>query len=42
MKFIKPKIKDYAGKHVALAIGDPGHDFAAAKDRARQKAKEIG
>ena len=41
MDLIKPKIKDYPGKHIELKIDDPGLDFAAAKDIAKQKAKEI-
>ena len=38
---IKPKIKDYPGKHVKIAIDNPDLDFAEAKDIARQKAEEI-
>ena len=41
MEFIKPKIKDYPGKHVKIAIDNPDLDFAEAKDIARQKAEEI-
>jgi hypothetical protein len=41
MELIKPRIKDYPGKHIELEVDQPGLDFAAAKDRARQKAKEI-
>ena len=42
MEFIKPKIKDYPGEHVRVVIDNPNLDFAAAKDIARQKAKEPG
>jgi len=38
---IKPKIKDYPGEHVKIAINNPDLDFAKAKDIARQKAEEI-
>ena len=41
MKLIKPKIKDYPGKHVELKIDNPNLDFAEAKDIAKQKATEI-
>lgn len=39
MELIKPKIKDYPGKHIELAIDDPGLDFAAAE--ANQAAKTL-
>ena len=42
MELIKPKIKDYPGKHIELKIDNPNLDFAEAKDRAKQKAKEMG
>ena len=41
MELIKPKVKDYPGKHIELAIDNPGLDFEGAKDIAGQKAKEI-
>ena len=41
MAFIKPKIKDYPGKHIPLKIDNFNLDFAEAKDLAKQKAKEI-
>jgi hypothetical protein len=41
MEFIKPKIEDYPGKHVKIAIDNPDLDFAATKDIARQKAEEL-
>lgn len=41
MELIKPKIKDYPGKHIALKIDRPDLDFAEAKDKAKQRAKEI-
>ena len=41
MELIKPKIQDYPGRHIALNIDKPGLDFEAAKDIAKQKAKEI-
>ncbi len=41
MEFIKPKIKDYPGEHVKIAIDNPDLDFAEAKDIARQKAEEL-
>lgn len=40
MELIKPKIKDYPGKHIELKINDPDLDFVKAKDLAKQKAKE--
>ena len=41
MEFIKPKIKDYPGEHVRVAIDNSDLDFSEAKDIARQKAEEI-
>ena len=41
MALIKPKIKDYPGRHIELNIDKPDLDFEAAKDIAKQKAKEI-
>jgi hypothetical protein len=41
MELLKPKIKDYPGKHIELKIDNPGLDFTAAKDIAKQKANEI-
>ncbi len=41
MKLLKPKIKDYPGKHIELKIDNPSLDFAEAKDISKQKAKEI-
>ena len=38
---IKPKIKDYPGRHLKLEIEKTNLNFAAAKDFAKQKAKEI-
>jgi hypothetical protein len=33
MKLIKPKIKDYPGKHIELNIDNPDLDFEEAKER---------
>ena len=41
MDLIKPNIEDYPGKHIKLKIDKHDLDFAAAKDNAKQKAKEI-
>ena len=41
MELIKPKIKNYPGKHIELKIDNPDPDFAEAKDLAKQKAKEM-
>jgi hypothetical protein len=41
MELIKPKIKNYPGKHIELKIDKPNLDFAEAKDLAKQKAKEM-
>ena len=41
MDLIKPNIEDYPGKHIKLKIDKHDLDFAAARDIARQKAKEI-
>ena len=41
MELLKPKIKDYPGQHVKITIDNPALDFAAAKDIAKQRAKEI-
>ena len=41
MEIIKPKIKDYPGRHIELKIDNPELDFAAATDMAKQKAKEF-
>ena len=41
MELLKPKIKDYPGKHIEVKSDNPDLDFAAAKDLAKQKAKEI-
>ena len=41
MEIIKPKIKDYPGRHIELNIAKPGLDIAAAKDMAIQKAREL-
>ena len=41
MELLKPKIKDYPGKHIEFKIDNPNLDFAEAKDIAKQKAKEI-
>jgi hypothetical protein len=41
MELLKPKIKDYPGKHIEFKIDNPNLDFAKAKDIAKQKAKEI-
>ena len=40
MELLKPKIKDYPGKHIELKIDRPDLDFAEAKDIAKQKALE--
>jgi hypothetical protein len=41
MKLLKPKIKDYPGKHIELNIDNPDLGFEEAKDLAKQKAKEA-
>ena len=41
MELIKPKIKDYPGKHIELTVDQPELDFETAKDMAKEKAKEI-
>ena len=41
MQLIKPKIKDYPGKHIELNIDNPDLDFEEAKDCAKQKARET-
>jgi len=41
MVLIKPNIADYPGKHIKLKIDKHGLDFTAAKDKAKQTAKEI-
>ena len=41
MKLLKPKIKDYPGKHIELNIDNPDLDFEEAKDCAKQKARET-
>ncbi len=41
MELLKPKIKDYPGKHIGVKSDDPDLDFAEAKDLAKQKAKET-
>jgi hypothetical protein len=41
MELLKPKIKDYPGKHIELMSDNPDLDFAEAKNLAKQKAKET-
>jgi hypothetical protein len=41
VELLKPKIKDYPGKHIRLKIDNPDLDFAEAKEIAKQKAKET-
>jgi hypothetical protein len=41
MELLKPKIKDYPGKHIELKTDNTGLDLTAAKDIAKQKANEI-
>ncbi|MGD8272499.1 MAG: AF1514 family protein [Desulfobacterales bacterium] len=41
MKLLKPKVKDYPGKHIEVKIENPDLDFVEAKDLAKQKAKEF-
>ena len=40
MDIVKPKIKDLPGKIIPLKSGQADLDFEAAKDLAKQKAKE--
>ena len=40
MELIKPKIKDYPGKHIKVQSSNPDLDFEDAKDEAKQKARE--
>ena len=42
MELMKPKLKKFLGKHIKIRIDDPDLDFAAAKEVAKQKAKETG
>lgn len=39
MELIKPKVKDYPGKHIEFEIENPDMDFEEAKDIAKQKAE---
>jgi hypothetical protein len=41
MKLLKPKIKDYPGRHIELSSNSPDLAFEEAKDLAKQKAKET-
>ena len=41
MELLKPKIKDYPGKHIEFKIDNYSLDFAEAKNLAKQKAKET-
>ncbi|MEJ2284043.1 MAG: AF1514 family protein [Desulfobacterales bacterium] len=41
MEIIKPRVKDYPGRHIELNSDQADLDFEAAKDLARQKAKEL-
>jgi hypothetical protein len=41
MELIKPDIKDFPGKHIKIKVDQPNLDFEAAKDIAKQKAKEL-
>ena len=41
MEILKPKIKDYPGRHIKFKIDNPDLDFVEVKDIAKQKAKEI-
>ncbi len=41
MKRIKPEVKNYPGKHIELKIDKLELDFTAAKDIAKQKAREL-
>jgi hypothetical protein len=41
MELLKPKIEDYPGQHINIAIDNADLDFAEAKDIAKQKAGEI-
>ncbi len=41
MELLKPKIKDYPGKHIEFKSDNPNLDFAEAKNLAKQKAKET-
>jgi len=42
MELMKPKVKEFPGKHIKIRANDPDLDFAAATDIAKQKAKETG
>ena len=41
MELLKPDIKDFPGKHIKIKVDQPNLDFEAAKDIAKQKAKEL-
>jgi hypothetical protein len=40
MEIIKPRVNDYPGRHIELDSDQSDLDFEAAKDLAKQKAKE--
>ncbi|MBE9545267.1 MAG: AF1514 family protein, partial [Proteobacteria bacterium] len=42
MCVLKPKIKDYPGRHIKLKIDKSDLDFEEAKDFTKQRAKETG
>ncbi len=41
MELIKPDITDYPGNHIHIKIDNPDLEFAAAKDMAKQRAREL-
>ena len=41
MEFIQPDIKNFPGNHINIDTEHPDLEFEAAKDVAKQKAKEI-
>ena len=41
MELMKPKLNKFLGKHIKIRIDDTDLDFAAAKEAAKQKAKET-
>ena len=40
MAILKPKIRDYPGKHIKIEVNNPDLDFAEAMDISKQKEKK--
>jgi len=41
MELIQPDLQDYPGNHIDVKTDNPNLDFAAAKDMAKKRAKEL-